>query len=92
MFAFLENLISKISVISKNLQNTYNICKNVQDIQSRIYIMTFNGRNKFVYRLHFFSQVHKNIKSYKHPLSIIIYKTHCIFFWELYISTFIRSI
>lgn len=45
----------------------YAICKNIKSTQSEIFVIIFNGRNKFLYRFHFVDSINKSMKLYKNP-------------------------
>lgn len=49
----------------KDARNT----QGYKNIQSKIYIITFQGCDKSLYRFHFFNCIHKSINSYKNPRS-----------------------
>lgn len=53
------------------------ICKNAQSIQSKILIIKFRVRNKFLFKFYFFGCIHNNINLLKYDMFRF---TSCIFF------------
>lgn len=43
--------------------------KNMQTVQSEIRVIVFERQNKYLYRSHFFSKIHRSMNLHKHPQS-----------------------